>query len=445
MKEEMAISSKTSGSLADRFFNLSESGTDVKTEVTAGLTTFVTMAYILLVNPIILKDAGLDQGAVFMATALAAAVSTLFMGLYANYPFALAPGMGLNAFFAYVMVGNMQIPWQTALGAVFISGIIAVIVTLTGLREMLIRAIPLHLKHAVGAGIGLFIAFIGFKNAGIIVSNPATFVDLGNFKDPGTLLATIGLVVTAVLVARGVRGGMLLGIIITTIIGIPMGITKLPGSLISAPPSMAPGLLKLDIAGALKFSMYPVIFSLFFADLFDTIGTFVGVASRTGMIDEKGNLKNGNKALFADSLGTVIGSLLGTSNTTTYVESAAGVSAGGRTGLTSVVVSLLFTASIIFSPLALAVPAQATAPALIIVGIFMASSLNEIKFDNFYEAFPAFITAVLMPLTFSISMGLAVGFISYTLLMFLSGRGKDVHWMMYVLTVTFALYFVFVR
>lgn len=445
MKEEIVIKKAKEEGFLERFFQLGENGTDVRTEILAGFTTFVTMAYIILVNPIILKDAGLDQGAVFMATALAAAISTLFMGLYANYPFALAPGMGLNAFFAYVMVGKMGIPWQTALGAVFLSGIIAVIVTLTGLRELLIKAIPLPLKHAVGAGIGLFIAFIGFKNAGIVVSNPATFVDLGNFKDPGTLLATIGLIVTAVLVARGVRGGMLLGIIITTILGIPMGITKIPSTLISAPPSMAPGFLKLDIMGALKVSMYPVIFSLFFADLFDTIGTFVGVASRTGMIDENGNLKRGNKALFADSLGTVIGSLLGTSNTTTYVESAAGVSAGGRTGLTSVVVSLLFIASIIFSPVALAVPSQATAPALIIVGIFMASSLNEIKFSDFYEAFPAFLTAILMPLTFSISLGLAVGFVAYALLMTLSGRSKEVHWVMYILAVTFILYFIYVR
>jgi len=445
LKEEIAIRKAKEEGFLERYFQLKENGTDVRTEILAGFTTFVTMAYIILVNPIVLKDAGLDQGAVFMATALAAAISTLFMGLYANYPFALAPGMGLNAFFAYVMVGKMGIPWQTALGAVFLSGIIAVIVTLTGLRELLIRAIPLHLKHAVGAGIGLFIAFIGFKNAGIVVSNPATFVDLGNFKDPGTLLATIGLIITAVLVAKGVRGGMLLGIIITTIIGIPMGITKIPSSIISAPPSMAPGFLKLDVMGALKVSMYPVIFSLFFADLFDTIGTFVGVASRTGMIDENGNLKRGNKALFADSLGTVIGSLLGTSNTTTYVESAAGVSAGGRTGLTSVVVSLLFIASIIFSPIALAVPSQATAPALIIVGIFMASSLNEIKFSDFYEAFPAFLTAILMPLTFSISLGLAIGFIAYTLLMVLSGRAKEVHWVMYVLAITFILYFIYVR
>jgi AGZA family xanthine/uracil permease-like MFS transporter len=444
VKEEIFIS-KRSDNFLERTFNLEENGTNVRTEVLAGLTTFVTMAYILFVNPIILKDAGLDQGAVFMATALASAAATLFMGLYANYPFALAPGMGLNAFFAYVMVGKMGLDWQTALGAVFLSGIIAVIVTLTGIRELLIKAIPMSLKHAVGAGIGLFIAFIGLKNAGIIVANQSTFVDLGNFKEPNTLLASIGLIIMSVLVARGIKGGILLGILITTLIGIPMGVTKMPSSLISAPPSMAPGFLKLDIIGALKFSMYPVIFSLFFADLFDTIGTFVGVASRTGMIDEKGNLKRGNKALFADSLGTVIGSLLGTSNTTTYVESAAGVSVGGRTGLTSVVVALLFVASVILSPLALAVPGAATAPALVLVGVFMASSLNEIKFNDFYEAFPAFLTAVMMPLSFSISFGLSIGFIAYTVLMLLSGKGKEVHWMMYLLAATFALYFAFIR
>jgi AGZA family xanthine/uracil permease-like MFS transporter len=437
--------SSGSNSFLESFFNLSKNETNVRTEVLAGLTTFVTMAYILFVNPLTLAEAGLDQGAVFMATALAAAISTLFMGLYANYPFALAPGMGLNAFFAYVMVGKMGIAWQTALGAVFLSGIIAVIVTLTGLRELLIKAIPIPLKHAVGAGIGLFIAFIGLKNAGIVVGNEATFVDLGNFTDPKTLLATIGLIITAVLVARGIKGGILLGIIITTIIGIPMGITKLPESFISAPPSIAPGFMKLDIMGALKFSLYPVIFSLFFADLFDTIGTFVGVASRTGMMDEHGNLKRGNKALFADSIGTVIGSLLGTSNTTTYVESAAGVSVGGRTGLTAVVVSILFVASVIFSPIALAVPGEAIAPALILVGVFMASSLNEIRFDDFYEALPALLTAIMMPLTFSISFGLSVGFVAYAALMLFTGRGKEVHWMMYVLAVAFTLYFAFIR
>lgn len=429
----------------ENYFHLSENGTNVRTEIIAGLTTFVTMAYIILVNPVILEAGKLDPGAVFMATCLAAATSTLFMGLYANYPFALAPGMGLNAFFAYVMVGAMGLDPYTALGAVFLSGIIAVIVTLTGLRELLIRAIPLPLKHAVGAGIGLFIAFIGLKNGGIIVADQATTVALGNLKDPHTLLAVIGLIITGALVARQVKGGMLLGILITTLIGVPLGVTQLPASLVSAPPSMAPGLFKLNIAGALKWSLFPTIFSLFFSDLFDTIGTFVGVASRTGMIDEHGNLKRGNKALFADSLGTVVGALLGTSNTTTYVESAAGVSVGGRTGLTAVVVAVLFVLSIIFSPIALAVPGQATAPALVIVGIFMAASLTEIKFDDFVEAFPAFLTVVLMPLTFSISLGLSLGFIAYALVMLLSGRAAKVHWMMYLLAILFTLYFAFVH
>lgn len=444
MKEESLISNASNSGL-DRMFGLTENGTDVKTEILAGLTTFVTMAYILFVNPITLEAAGMDKGAVFMATALASAVATLFMGLYANYPFALAPGMGLNAFFAYVMVGSMGISWQTALGAVFLSGIIAVIVTLTGLRELLIKAIPVSLKHAVGAGIGLFIAFIGLVNSGIVVANEATLVDLGDFTDPATLLATIGLIIMAVLVAKGVKGGILISIIITSIIGIPMGVTDIPTNIISTPPSIAPGFLKLDLAGALKFSMFPVIFSLFFADLFDTIGTFVGVASRTGMIDEQGNLKRGNKALFADSLGTVVGALLGTSNTTTYVESAAGVSVGGRTGLTSVVVALMFVASVILSPIALAVPGEAVAPALIMVGVFMASSLNEIDFNDFTEAFPAFITAIAMPLTYSISYGLALGFVAYTALKFLIGRGKEVHWIMYILSVLFILYFAFIK
>ncbi|MFY9217486.1 MAG: NCS2 family permease [Tepidanaerobacteraceae bacterium] len=444
MKEESTISNAPKSGL-EGFFALSENGTNVKTEILAGLTTFVTMAYILFVNPLILADAGMDRGAVFMATTLAAAISTLFMGLYANYPFALAPGMGLNAFFAYVMVGSMGLSWQTALGAVFLSGIIAVIVTLTGLRELLIRAIPISMKHAVGAGIGLFIAFIGLVNSGIVVANEATLVDLGDFTQPGTLLATIGLIIMAVLVAKGIKGGILISIVITSIVGIPMGITQIPSSIISTPPSLAPGLLKLDLAGALKFSMFPVIFSLFFADLFDTIGTFVGVASRTGMIDEHGNLKRGNKALFADSLGTVVGSLLGTSNTTTYVESAAGVSVGGRTGLTAVVVSLMFVASVILSPIALAVPGEAVAPALIMVGVFMASSLNEIDFSDISEAFPAFITAIAMPMTYSISYGLALGFVAYTAIKFLTGKGKEIHWLMYILTILFILYFAFIR
>ena len=444
MKEEISISNGADSQL-ERMFGLTENGTNVKTEVLAGVTTFVTMAYILFVNPITLEAAGMDKGAVFMATALASALTTLFMGVYANYPFALAPGMGLNAYFAYVMVGGAGLSWQAALGAVFVSGIIGIIVTLTGLRELLIKAIPMPLKHAMGAGIGMFITFIGLTNAGIVIASEDTFLDLGNLTEPGPLLATIGLIIMAILVARGIKGGILLGILITTIIGIPMGITQFPSSPISLPPSLAPTMFKLNILSVLKFSLFPVIFSLFFTDMFDSIGTFVGVASRTGMIDAEGNLKRGNKALFVDFIGTVLGSLLGTSTITTYVESTAGVTEGGRTGLTSVVVAIMFAASVIFSPIALAVPGEAVAPALIMVGVFMATSLNKIDFSDFYEAFPAFLTAIMMPLSYSISFGLAIGFVAYAALMLLARRGKEVHWIMYALAVIFILYFAFIR
>lgn len=407
------------------------------------MTTFVTMAYIILVNPQILGDAGMDKGATLVATCLASAAATLFMGLYANYPFALAPGMGLNAFFAYTLAP--KIGWPAALGCVLLSGLCAVLVTLTGLRETLIRAIPASLKHAVAAGIGLFIALIGLKNAGIVVSHPVTFVDLGDFHRKETLLSAVGLFLTAGLLARKVRGGMLLGILLTAALGVPFGITQIPENWIAAPPSLAPTFLKLDLKAALQWSLAPVIFSLFFADLFDTLGTFVGVASRTGMLDAQGRLKRGGRALFADALGTVVGSLLGTSNTTTYVESASGVACGGRTGLTSVVVAALFLASTVFAPLALAVPKEATAPALILVGIFMAGSLAEIRWSDFSEAFPAFLTAVLMPLTFSISQGLAIGFIAFALVNLLAGRARTTHPLMYVLAVFFALYYAFVR
>jgi AGZA family xanthine/uracil permease-like MFS transporter len=444
MKEDISTSNGA-GSQLEKIFGLKENRTNVKTEILAGVTTFVTMAYILFINPIILGDADMNKGAVFMATALASALTTFIMGVFANYPFALAPGMGLNAYFAYVMVGSAGLSWQAALGAVFISGVVGIIVTLSGLREMLIKAIPTPLKHAMSAGIGMFIAFIGLKNAGILVPDEATFLNLGNLTQPGPLLAVIGLIIMAILVARRVNGGILLGIIITTLIGIPMGITKLPTSIISSPPSLAPTMFKLDIMSILKVSMVPVVFSLFFADMFDSIGTFVGVASRTNMIDAEGYLKRGNKALFVDFIGTVLGSLMGTSTITTYVESTSGVTVGGRTGLTSVVVAIMFAASVIFSPIALAIPGEAVAPALILVGVFMATSLNKIDFSNFYEAFPAFLTAVMMPFTFSISHGLAIGFVAYAVLNLLAGKGKEVHGVMYGLAVFFVLYFAFIR
>ena len=424
-----------------RFFKLAQNGTSVRTEFIAGLTTFVTMAYIIIVNPITLEAAGMDRGALITATIIAATVSTLVMGLWANWPMALAPGMGLNAFFAYVLCGAMGLPWQTALGAVFISGILALIVTLTGLREIMIKAIPTSLKHAVSAGIGFFILLIGLKNAGVVIASEPTLVALGSLKTAGPLLAMVGLLITGALVARKIPGAILIGIAVTTVLGVPFGVTKLPEAIMAMPPSLAPIAFKLDIMAALVPAMITVIFSMFFADLFDTIGTFVGVAGKAGLLEKDGTLKGGSRALVADSCGTIIGSLVGTSNTTSYVESAAGIAAGGRTGLTAVFVALFFILAAFFSPIFLAVPGAATAPALIIVGILMATPLLEIDLNDFTVALPAIITALMMPFTFSIATGLAIGFTSYVLLNVLTGKAAKVHWMMYVLTAFFLYYF----
>lgn len=445
-------SSPGSQGFLDRTFKLTEHGTNVRTELIAGLTTFVTMAYIIIVNPLTLTLNGLppealagvsipDWGAVFMATILAAASATLVMGLYANWPLALAPGMGLNAFFAFTMLLGMKLPWQTALGAVAISGLLMMVVTLTGLREVMIKAIPTSLRHGVGAGIGLFIMLIGLKNAGIVAPLEATIITLGDLTSGPVLLAVLGLVLTAALMARRVPGAILIGVVVTTLVGIPMGVTKLPETLVSPPPSIAPTFLQLDVLAALKASLIPAIFSLFFADMFDTLGTFMGVAGKAGLLDEKGNLKGDNRALFADSFGTIVGAIFGTSNTTTYVESAAGIEAGGRTGLTAVVVALLFLLSAFFSPIALMVPAQATAPALIIVGVLMASSLLEVDLRDFVVAFPVIITVAMMAFSFSIATGLAFGFVSYVVVNLVAGRTDRIHWMMYVLTVFFLYYF----
>lgn len=434
---------QASEGVLERVFKLSEHGTDVKKEILAGLTTFVTMSYIIAVNPAILSDGtGMEKSAIFMATILAAALSTLLMGLVANWPVALAPGMGLNAFFAYTLCGYLGLSWQQALAAVLISGLLALVVTLTGLRELMIKAIPLSLRHAVSAGIGFFIMLIGLVNAGVVVASPATTVALGDLGAPSTLLAIIGLIITSVLVARKVTGGILLGILITTLIGIPMGVTQLPGTLVSAPPSLAPTFLKWDFTGLGSAAMLTVIFAMFFTDLFDTIGTFVGVASKAELMDENGNLKGGNRALVMDSLGTIIGSFFGTSNTTTYVESAAGVSAGGRTGLTAVTVAVLFLLASFFSDIFLAIPSAATAPALIIVGVMMASSITQIDLDDMAIAIPAIITALMMPFSYSIAEGLAMGFIAYAVIALLTGRAAKVHWMMWVLTLFFIVHFV---
>jgi len=441
--------------LANRIWRLENYNTNVKTEILAGITTFITMAYIMFVNPIILKEAGMDAGAVFVATCLSAAIGTFMMAFYANYPFAQAPGMGLNAFFTYTVVLTMGYTWQEALAAVFFSGIIFILITLFGIREMIVDAIPLSLKYAVSAGIGLFIAFIGLKNSGIIVPNQATYIGFGDLTNPGTLLAIAGLFITGILMSRNVKGSILLGILITTVLGLFTGIVKLPSdfSIIKMPPSLAPTFLKLDIKGLLGIgenigfislvtSVLYVVLSFAFVDLFDTIGTFIGTGSKAGMLDENGKMPNMKKGLMADTIATTIGSLLGTSTVTTYVESAAGIAEGGRTGLTAFVTGILFLVALFFSPIALLVPTEATAPALIIVGVLMMGSIKKISFEDFTEAMPAFLTIIAMPFTFSIANGIAAGLVAYPIVKIASGKAKEIHPIVYVLAILFILRFI---
>ncbi|KUJ90314.1 MAG: NCS2 family permease [Thermoanaerobacter sp.] len=441
--------------LANRIWRLENYNTNVKTEILAGITTFITMAYIMFVNPIILKEAGMDAGAVFVATCLSAAIGTFMMAFYANYPFAQAPGMGLNAFFTYTVVLTMGYTWQQALAAVFFSGIIFILITLFGIREMIVDAIPMSLKYAVSGGIGLFIAFIGLKNAGIIVANQATYIGFGDLTNPGTLLAIAGLFITAILMSRNIKGSILLGILITTVLGLFTGIVKLPSdfSAIKMPPSLAPTFLKLDIKGLLGIgenigfislvtSVLYVVLSFAFVDLFDTIGTFIGTGSKAGMLDENGKMPNMKKGLMSDAIATTIGSLLGTSTVTTYVESAAGIAEGGRTGLTAFVTGILFLVALFFSPIALLVPTEATAPALIIVGVLMMGSIKKINFEDFTEAMPAFLTIIAMPFTFSIANGIAAGLIAYPIVKIASGKAKEIHPMVYFLAILFILRFI---
>ncbi|MCF6095231.1 NCS2 family permease [Microaerobacter geothermalis] len=431
-----------------KFFGFAEHGTNYRRETIAGLTTFLSMAYILFVNPDMLSNAGMDKGAVFVATAVAAAIGTLIMGLWAKYPIALAPGMGLNAFFTFVVVLGMGIPWQSALAGVFISGIVFFILTLTKIRETIINAIPVGLKYAASAGIGLFIAFIGMKNAGIIVANEATFVSLGNLSEGNTLLAIVGLIITAGLMVRGVNGGIFYGMVITSVIGMFFNLVSLPTGVIGAIPDVSPtfGALfgPLFSAGFFTPDMLVVIFTFLFVDFFDTAGTLVGVASQAGFLKNNVMPRVG-RALGADSVATIVGAIFGTSTVTSYIESSSGVAAGGRTGFASVVTAGLFLVSLFFYPLLSVVTAAVTAPALIIVGVLMASSLGKIEWSKLEEAVPAFLTAVLMPLTFSIATGIALGFILYPLTKLIRGHGREVHPIMYVLFVVFLAYFIWLR
>lgn len=422
----------------ERFFELKKNGTTPRIELEAGLTTFLTMSYIVFVNPNILKDAGVPfEGAIF-ATCIAAALGTLLMGLLANYPFGLAPGMGINAYFAYTVVISMKYDWRVALGAVFLSGLVFVTLTFLRVRAMIVDAIPATLKTAVAVGIGLFIAFIGLKNAGVIVADPATFVTVGKISSAPTILALAGLVVTGALFARGHRSAFIMGILIVTIAAMATGLSPLPSGIVSL-PDWRSTFLQLDIRGALSLGLLDVIFVFLFVDMFDTIGSLVGLGRQAGMMTPDGKLPRINRALFADAAATVGGAMLGTSTVTTYIESSTGVSEGGRTGLTAVVIALLFVIAAFFSPIAGAIPAIATAPALIIVGMLMIKAVREIQWDDPTEAIPAFVTIIAMPLTFSIANGLALGFILYPLLKLVTGRWKEVSPLVYLLAGLFVL------
>jgi AGZA family xanthine/uracil permease-like MFS transporter len=427
--------------ILDKLFRLNEHGTDVRTELLAGLTTFLTMAYIIFVNPSILGDAGMPKDAVFVATCVAAAIGTLIMGLYANYPIALAPGMGLNAYFAYAVVKGMGLPWQLALGAVFISGCLFVAVSLFRLREVIINGIPHAIRSAIVAGIGLFLAIIALKNAGIIAAHPATYVTLGDLHKAPAMLAIIGFFIIVALDHLKVKGAILIGIIVVTVLSFIFGGNQFAG-IVSAPPSIEPTLFKFDIMGALSFGILNVVLVFFLVELFDATGTLMGVAQRAGLL-KSGRMDRLNRALLADSGAILVGSALGTSSTTAYIESAAGVQAGGRTGLTAVTVAVLFLACLFIAPLAGAVPAYATAPALLYVSCLMLRELLDIDWNDSTESVPAVVTALMMPFTYSIANGIAFGFITYAGLKLLTGRARQVSAVVWIIAAVFLFKFVY--
>jgi adenine/guanine/hypoxanthine permease len=424
--------------MLDKYFGLSEHGTTVRTEVLAGFTTFLTMAYIIFVNPLILGETGMDKGAVFVATCLASALATTIMALYANYPLALAPGMGLNAFFTFGVVKGMGYTWQVGLGAVLISGVLFFVLSVTKVREWVVDAIPHSQKLAISAGIGFFLALIALHEAGVVVGSPATMVTLGSLSAKTTLLACCGFLAMVALDRLGIPGAIIIAILGTTAVGIALGASSFVG-LVSAPPSLAPTFLALDLKGALSTGAITIIFVFFFVDLFDNTGTLVGVAHRAGLIDKEGKIPRLGKVFMADSTATIAGSLLGTSTVTSYIESAAGVRAGGRTGLVGVVVAVLFLLSLFLSPLAQTVPAYATAPALLFVGCLMARGLSEVDWDDVTEYAPAVVTALAMPFTFSIANGIALGFIAYAAVKLLSGRFEEAKPAIVVLAVLFVI------
>lgn len=426
-----------------RIFRLADHDTNVKTEVVAGLTTFMTMAYILVVNPLILQDAGMDFGGVFTATALSSVIAIGVMAIGANLPFALAPGMGLNAFFAYTVVLSMGHTWQFALTAVFLEGLIFLVLTLFNVRELVLNSIPMNVKRAISVGIGLFIAFVGLVKAGIVIKPeaPNLLVQLGDVKQGGALLAVVGLVIMGVLLAKRVKGALLIGILIGTLIGIPMQVTQIPAnfSLISMPPK--PHILAFEFGSIFTYDMVIVLLTFLYLDIFNTVGTLIGVSTKAGLLDEQGRLPAAKPALFADAVGTTIGACLGTSTVTVYVESAAGVAEGGRTGLTALVTGGMFTIALLFSPLFILIPGAATAPALVLVGLFMMSPIMEADLEDFTEAIPTFLTIIMMPFTYSTAEGIVFGVIAYVVLKVLTGRAQEVSVVTHIIAILFVLKF----
>ena len=437
----MTTPNPSSENVLERLFKLSENKTTFRTEVLAGVTTFLTMCYIIIVNPMILSETGMDHGAVFVATCLAAAIGCLVMGIIANYPIALAPGMGLNAYFTYSVCMGMGVPWQTALAAVFVSGLVFIAISMFKIREAIVNAIPMSLKFAIGGGIGLFLALIALKNSGIIVDNPATLVGLGDLKQPTVLLTLFGFLMIVVLRQFKVRGSIIISILVLTAISTVMGLSEFKG-VVGEIPSIAPTFLQMDFEGLFTASLVGVIFVFFLVDLFDSTGTLVGVAHRAGLLQD-GKLPRLKKALFADSTAIVAGAALGTSSTTPYIESSAGVAAGGRTGLTAVVVGVLFILCLFLAPLAQSVPGFATAPALLFVGVLMIQGITHIEWDDITEAVPAFLTIVFMPFSYSIADGIAMGFISYALIKLCTGKASTVPYMVWIVAVLWAIKFAF--
>lgn len=433
----------TPPSFIERYFKIREKGSSVRTELIAGLTTFIAMAYILFVNPNILADAGIPKDAAIASTIWIAALASMAMGVFANYPVALAPGMGLNAFFAYYVCGVLGLHWTVALGAVFFSGVLFLILTVGGIRQAIINAVPRDLKLAISVGIGLFIAFIGLKGTGLIVENSATYVSLGHVTAPTTLLSLFGLLFTAALMARNVHGSILIGIFVTTVLAMVLGMTPAPqglGDIVSTSlPHMGGTFGQLDLAGAWNYGLVSIIFTFTVVELFDNMGTLIGLTTKAKMVKPDGHIENIDKALTTDAVGTMVSAVFGTSTVTSYIESAAGIAAGGRTGLTALAAGVLFLAALFFTPLIGLVPAFATAPALILVGALLMSEVGKIDFSDFTNALPAFLTIIMMPLTSSIANGFAFGFISYTVMKLFAGQYKKVSWIMYLVSIAFLI------